>query len=128
LLEVVIFYIGETQHHFDTREFSDNLGLFFTNSPDVAQQTPWFLEMLLVLAIGKLFSGDFDDHIEIPGSKLFNYVYANLPTLGELYTYGVLGVEILALVAVYLQNLNRKDEAYLHVCDTSLQRFQATNP
>ncbi|KAJ5387426.1 hypothetical protein N7509_009967 [Penicillium cosmopolitanum] len=116
LLEVVIFYIGETQHHFDIREFSDRLDLFYANPHDAAQQqTPWFLEMLLVLAIGKLFSGDFDDHNEIPGSELFSYAYKNLPTLGELYTHGVLGVEILALVAVYLQNLNRKDEAYLHI-------------
>lgn len=117
LLEIVIFYIGETQHHFDVREFADRLGAFYANSHDPAQQqTPWFLEMLLVLAIGQLFSGRTDDQNEIPGSKLFYYAYRSLPALGELYTHGVLGVEILALVAVYLQNLNRKDEAYLHVC------------
>jgi proline utilization trans-activator len=117
LLEVVIFYVGETQHHFDVREFADGLGVFYANPQDsVQQQTPWFLEMLLILAIGQLFSGCIHDQNEIPGSKLFHYAYKHLPTLGELYTHGVLGVEILALVAVYLQNLNRKDEAYLHVC------------
>lgn len=122
LLEIVIFYIGETQHHFDVRQFTDHLGEFYANSLDMTQQsTPWVLEMLLILAIGQLFSGHTDNHPETPGSKLFNHAYINLPTLGELYKHGALGVEILALVAVYLQNINRKDEAYLHVCDIHLR-------
>ncbi|OJJ34682.1 hypothetical protein ASPWEDRAFT_474326 [Aspergillus wentii DTO 134E9] len=118
LLEVVIFFIGETQHHFDLRDFSDRLCAFYGNPSD--KKTPWFLQMLLVLAIGKLFAGDFDDRDELPGSKLFEYAHQNLPTLGELYALDVLGVEILALVAVYLQNLNRKDEAYIYI-STSLR-------
>ncbi|KAK9852985.1 hypothetical protein MYU51_007511 [Penicillium brevicompactum] len=116
LLEVVIFYIGETQHHFDVRQFTDRLGEFYAKSLDMAQEsTPWVLEMLLILSIGQLFSGHVDCDSETPGDKLFNHAYTNLPTLGELYTLGSLGVELLALVAVYLQNINRKDEAYLHI-------------
>ncbi|KAJ5351200.1 hypothetical protein N7452_000174 [Penicillium brevicompactum] len=116
LLEVVIFYIGETQHHFDVRQFTDRLGGFYAKSLDMTQEsTPWALEMLLILSIGQLFSGHVDCDSETPGDKLFNHAYTNLPTLGELYTLGSLGVELLALVAVYLQNINRKDEAYLHI-------------
>ncbi|GJC93110.1 fungal specific transcription factor domain-containing protein [Colletotrichum higginsianum] len=120
------FFIGYTQHHVDTREFSDRLAFFYANLGDAAQaqaqtqtQTPWYLEMLLVFAIGKLFSGTFDGDERggrgLPGSSLFAYVQAKLPSLSELYGLGRLGIEMHALAAVYLQNANRKEEAYLYI-------------
>lgn len=119
LLEVVVFYIGKTQHHFDIRQFSDRLGLFFADPQHARwQDDPWLLEMMLVLAIGKLFAGDFDDGCDIPGGKLFEYAHQNIPALSQLIVHDVLGVEILALTAVYLQNLHRKDEAYFYVWHT----------
>lgn len=118
LLEVVVFYIGKTQHHFDIRQFSDRLGLYFADPQHARwQNDPWLLEMMLVLAIGKLFSGDFDDGCDVPGGKLFEHAHQSIPTLSQMLVHDVLGVEILALAAVYLQNLHRKDEAYFYVCD-----------
>ncbi|GJC87835.1 putative transcriptional regulatory protein C3C7.04 [Colletotrichum liriopes] len=112
------FFIGYTQHHIDTREFSDRLAFFYSNVGDASQtQTPWYLEMLLVFAIGKLFSGSFDGEEKsgLPGSSMFAYVQSKLPSLSELYGLGKLGIEVHALAAVYLQNANRKEEAYLYV-------------
>ncbi|KAK1574622.1 uncharacterized protein LY79DRAFT_593184 [Colletotrichum navitas] len=118
LFDSMTFFIGHTQHHVDTREFSDRLAFFYSNLSDASQtQTPWYLEMLLVFAIGKLFSGSFDDDERsgLPGSTIFAYVQSKLPSLGELYVLGKLGIEIHALAAVYLQNANRKEEAYLYI-------------
>ncbi|KDN70964.1 hypothetical protein CSUB01_09962 [Colletotrichum sublineola] len=118
LFDSMTFFIGHTQHHVDTREFSDRLAFFYSNLGDASQtQTPWYLEMLLVFAIGKLFSGSFDDDERsgLPGSRMFTHVQSKLPSLSELYGLGKLGVEIHALAAVYLQNANRKEEAYLYV-------------
>ncbi|KAK6212137.1 hypothetical protein QIS74_10091 [Colletotrichum tabaci] len=122
LFDSMTFFIGYTQHHVDTREFSDRLAFFYANLGDAAQtqtQTPWYLEMLLVFAIGKLFSGTFDGDERggrgLPGSSLFAYVQAKLPSLSELYGLGRLGIEMHALAAVYLQNANRKEEAYLYI-------------
>ncbi|GKT58213.1 fungal specific transcription factor domain-containing protein [Colletotrichum tofieldiae] len=112
------FFIGYTQHHIDTREFSDRLAFFYSNVGDASQtQTPWYLEMLLVFAIGKLFSGSFDGEEKsgLPGSSMFAYVQSKLPSLSELYGLGKLGIEVHALAAVYLQNANRKEEAYLYI-------------
>ncbi|KAL0943358.1 fungal specific transcription factor domain-containing protein [Colletotrichum truncatum] len=112
------FFIGYTQHHIDTREFSDRLAFFYANIDDPSQtQTPWYLEMLLVFAVGKLFSGSFDsdERTELPGWSIFTYVQTRLPSLSELYSLGKLGIEIHALAAVYLQNANRKEEAYLYI-------------
>ncbi|KAK1994784.1 hypothetical protein LX36DRAFT_613646 [Colletotrichum falcatum] len=119
LFDSMTFFIGHTQHHVDTREFSDRLAFFYSNLGDAlqAQQTPWYLEMLLVFAIGKLFSGCFDndERSGLPGSSMFAYVQSRLPSLSELYGLGKLGIEIHALAAVYLQNANRKEEAYLYI-------------
>ncbi|KAI8313083.1 putative transcriptional regulatory protein [Colletotrichum sp. SAR11_59] len=121
LFESMSFFIGYTQHHIDTREFSDRLAFFYANLGDPSQtQTPWYLEMVLVFAIGKLFSGAFDGNDEaagagLPGEGMFRYVQGRLPSLSELFGLGKLGVEIHALAAVYLQNANRKEEAYLYI-------------
>ncbi|KAH0428447.1 fungal specific transcription factor domain-containing protein [Colletotrichum camelliae] len=121
LFESMSFFIGYTQHHIDTREFSDRLAFFYANLGDPSQtQTPWYLEMVLVFAIGKLFSGAFDGDDEaaglgLPGEGMFRYVQGRLPSLSELFALGKLGVEIHALAAVYLQNANRKEEAYLYI-------------
>ncbi|KAI8195243.1 putative transcriptional regulatory protein [Colletotrichum sp. SAR 10_65] len=119
LFESMSFFIGYTQHHIDTREFSDRLAFFYANLGDPSQtQTPWYLEMVLVFAIGKLFSGAFDgddDVVGLPGEGMFRYVQGRLPSLSELFGLGKLGVEIHALAAVYLQNANRKEEAYLYI-------------
>ncbi|KAJ0334136.1 hypothetical protein COL5a_000183 [Colletotrichum fioriniae] len=124
LFESMTFFIGYTQHHIDTREFSDRLAFFYANLGDTSQaisqvQMPWYLEMLLVFAIGKLFSGGFDGEekgggLPVPGASMFAHVQARLPSLSELYGLGKLGIEIHALAAVYLQNANRKEEAYLY--------------
>ncbi|KAJ3946788.1 uncharacterized protein N0V96_003163 [Colletotrichum fioriniae] len=123
LFESMTFFIGYTQHHIDTREFSDRLAFFYANLGDTSQaisqvQMPWYLEMLLVFAIGKLFSGGFDGEekgggLPVPGASMFAHVQARLPSLSELYGLGKLGIEIHALAAVYLQNANRKEEARL---------------
>ncbi|CAG9986144.1 unnamed protein product, partial [Clonostachys byssicola] len=64
---------------------------------------------------GKLFVGEIDTSGEIPGTELFDFILRNFPTLGELYNLGRLGVEVTALVAVYMQNSNRREEAYIYI-------------
>ncbi|KAJ0350480.1 hypothetical protein COL26b_010413 [Colletotrichum chrysophilum] len=127
LFESMSFFIGYTQHHIDTREFSDRLAFFYANLGDPSQtQTPWYLEMVLVFAIGKLFSGAFDgddEEVGLPGEGMFRYVQGRLPSLSELFGLGKLGVEIHALAAVYLQNANRKEEAYLYSEKVHLNRL-----
>ncbi|VUC26729.1 unnamed protein product, partial [Clonostachys rosea] len=112
----VTFYIGQAQCHFDARELLDRIS-YVTEStlgPNELAK-PEMLAALLVLAIGKLFVGQLDASGEIPGTELFDFILANFPTLGDLYNLGRLGVEITALVAVYMQNSNRREEAYIYI-------------
>ncbi|KAF4982938.1 hypothetical protein FZEAL_1508 [Fusarium zealandicum] len=116
LLEKALFYIGQSQHHIDAREFSDRLWVFYQNQSDPTQlESPWVLEMILMIAIGTLFDADPEGNDEFSGVRLFDYAHKNAPTLTELRAYGKVGVEIFALFAIYLGNMNRKEEAYLYV-------------
>ncbi|KAJ3527303.1 hypothetical protein NM208_g10767 [Fusarium decemcellulare] len=116
LLEKALFYIGQSQHHIDAREFSDRLWVFYENRTDPAQlESPWVLEMILMIAIGTLFDADPEGNEDFSGVQLFEYAHKNVPTLTELRAYGKLGVEIFALFAIYLGNMNRKEEAYLYI-------------
>ncbi|KAK7409342.1 hypothetical protein QQX98_008466 [Neonectria punicea] len=116
LLETAMFYIGHTQHHVDARDFSDRLWFFYANKDDPAQLgSPWCLEMMLVIAIGTLFDANPEGNGEFSGIELFEYVHKNVPTLTAMHSYGKLGVEIFGLFAIYLQNVHRREEAYLYI-------------
>ncbi|KAJ5088420.1 hypothetical protein N7456_012036 [Penicillium angulare] len=97
LLGSVDFFIGQTQHYFDIREISDQMALFFDGKLTSPASRLWYLKILLVMAIGKLFRGDSDGSAH-PGNDLSQRH----------------GIEVLSLMAVYLQNVNRKEEAYLY--------------
>ncbi|KAF7547906.1 hypothetical protein G7Z17_g7401 [Cylindrodendrum hubeiense] len=117
LLEAVNFYLGQTQTHFDQRELSDRVGLLYANINDPIQAHDlWYMEMIIILAIGKLFTGDFDDDGTIfPGTRLFEFAHQNFPSISVHYAHGRLGVEVHALMAMYLQMVDRKEEAYLYI-------------
>lgn len=115
-LKLVEFYIGQTQHYFDARHMSDFLSVFFAEREENIEHSSslQYLEMILIFAIGSLFRGDFNAD-RVPGLSLFEYVQRVLPSLSEMFSCGRHGAEVFSLMAVYLQNSNRKDEAYIYV-------------
>lgn len=116
LLNTVLLYLCGTQHYFDERRLSDQIMILYRNNFDDDQRTNiWFLQILLVFAIGKLLRGDLDGTSDPPGFVLFNEVLNLLPGISEIRAHGVTGIEILALVAVYYQNIDCKDDAATHV-------------
>ncbi|KAM0241774.1 hypothetical protein ACHAPO_001468 [Fusarium lateritium] len=116
LLDTALFYIGQSQHHIDAREFSDKMWAFYQNRDDPAQlESLWVLEMILMIAIGTLFDADPEGNDEFSGVVLFDYAHRNVPTLSDLRFKGKIGIEIFALFAIYLGNMNRKEEAYLYI-------------
>lgn len=70
-----------------------------------------------MFAIGKLLRGYLDETSGPPGFSLFNDALGLLPDITEIKAHGVAGIEILALIAVYYQNNDRKDDAVTHVCN-----------
>ena len=116
LLDTVLLYLGDAQHYFDPRDLSDQLMVFYRNTFDEVQRTSiWYLHILLVFAIGKVLRGDLDGGAGPPGFAFFNEAVRLLPDISEIRAHGVAGIEILALLAVYCQNIDRKDDAASHV-------------
>jgi proline utilization trans-activator len=117
LLDQFLYYLGVSQHFFDSRSFSDSMVLLFqtTETREQQKQTTWYTEYLLVMAMAKLMDVE-QPTSQPPGSGLFAEALKRLPPLHKLGDEGVIAVEILTLVATYLQWCDRKHDAYLHVC------------
>ncbi|KAM0713407.1 hypothetical protein Q7P37_010369 [Cladosporium fusiforme] len=116
LHHLFIRYMGVTQHFLDDRAFVDNLILFFRSPRSQSQLrgSLWYLQYLLILAMGKLLD-DTPGATLPPGAEYFAEALRRLPPLHELGAYGAIGVEILALIATYLQWVGKKQDAYLYV-------------
>lgn len=116
LLEAIMLYFYEPQHLFDAREVSDRISMFF-ESPQSQLQSPtiWTLHIILVFAVGRLLRGETDGEGRPPGFKLFTFVERNIPSPTELRKLGLAGIEVLALMIVYLQNIDQKDDASIYV-------------
>lgn len=70
--------------------------------------------MLIILAFGKLYS--VNQWIDYNGPPGFEYLIHALELLPDLHEVGsILFVETLALVGYFMQNLNRRDAAFLYV-------------
>lgn len=122
LLDTVIFYIGQSQSHFDQREVSNDIDAYYANEDALPLSgSPRFLMMVLIFAIGELFSSEHREKVNNSYSRsLFEYVHERIAVPSEQFAQGRSYVELLALVAVYLQNVNRREEAYIYVSSAPL--------
>ncbi|KAE8159436.1 hypothetical protein BDV40DRAFT_273418 [Aspergillus tamarii] len=116
LLDRFLFYLGVSQHFFDPRTFSDNMVLLFQDDQTQERQmhTTWFTEYLLVMAMAKLMDVE-DPSSQPPGASLFAEAMRRLSPLHQLGEEGAIAVEILTLIATYLQWCDRKHDAYLYI-------------
>lgn len=116
LLDAIMLYFYEPQHLFDARDVSDRISALYADNHDQLQNpTIWTLQVLLIFAVGRLLRGESDNADMPPGSQYFNYVEQNLPSPTELRRQGLAGIEVLALMVVYLQNIDHKDNASIYV-------------
>lgn len=117
LLELVVLNVGISQHLFDIRSFSDSLSRLYR---DTGNETPirglWFVQVLFVLAIGKLLRAGTVEDSEVPGVAFFNEAMKHMPAMSDMKKHSILGIEVVGLAALFLQVADRKDEAYLYVC------------
>ncbi|PYI00502.1 hypothetical protein BO78DRAFT_465280 [Aspergillus sclerotiicarbonarius CBS 121057] len=116
LLDRFLFYLGVSQHFFDPRTFSDCMMMLYQDQPtrDAQMRTVWFTEYLLVMAMAQLMDVE-DPASQPPGAIFFAEAMKRLPPLHQLGEEGVIAVEILTLIATYLQWCDRKHDAYLYI-------------
>lgn len=80
----------------------------------------WYIELLMVLALGELLQGQLKDDQVFPGMKYYVEAERHLPSLVTLRKKGILAVEIMSMMAFYLQCADRRDDAYVYVRFPSL--------
>ncbi|KAH9231564.1 hypothetical protein K456DRAFT_1763336 [Colletotrichum gloeosporioides 23] len=115
ILDTVVFNVGISQQLFDVRAFSDNLAVLYQETNANVRLTEiWIVEALLIFAVGRLLQSRDDENGDLPGTRFFQEAVKRTPLLSDLRKHGIVGVEVMALTALYLQIADRKDDAYLH--------------
>ncbi|KAH7376812.1 hypothetical protein B0T11DRAFT_24189 [Plectosphaerella cucumerina] len=117
-LEAVAFHLGESQHYIDLRIFSDTLDNIYEGGQSahgVAPLAPLQLvEVMLVLALGKQILRMELPGEMFPGEGLFKGAITRLPPFSEMKRIGIPMVSILALAAIYFQNLDMPEDAHFY--------------
>ena len=119
-------YIGSIFSFLRPDDFETRLHWMYTELPefDDIEDRLMYCQMLMVFAYGTMYSvNQWAGNDGIPG---FHFFIQALDFLPELHEDGsVLFVEVLSLIAYYLQNLNRRDKAFLYVGRVDWLRMSA---
>lgn len=109
-------YIGTIFSFTDPVGFERLLQEAYRGPPDTGDQDAClaYSKLLVILAFGKLYS--VNQWIDYSGPPGFEYFTHALELLPDIHDEGsTLFVETLALVGYFMQNLNRRDAAWLYV-------------
>lgn len=109
-------YIGSIFSFLQPRHFEERLQVVYTRAPDVSNREDClkFCQILCVLAFGQMYSiNQWSGNEGPPGFQYFKHALRYLPDIHE--EGSILFVEVLGLVAYYMQILNRRDAAFLYI-------------
>ncbi|EXJ79177.1 hypothetical protein A1O3_08678 [Capronia epimyces CBS 606.96] len=109
-------YIGTIFSFLQPRTFEDRLQRVYTNPPDLEniEECLAYCQILLIFAYGQMYSvNQWSGSDGPPGFTYFKHALWLLPDIHQ--EGSVLFVEVLGLLSPYLQNLNRKDAAFLYI-------------
>ncbi|CAI7582224.1 unnamed protein product [Penicillium bialowiezense] len=116
-----LYQFNTVKHHldqhyrfFDERSFTRHLDEFYSgNSLQKATDNRlWFVHFLLVLAFGNAFLLRSRSTKDPPGSRFFLRAMSLLPDYANLWTDGILAVEVLALAGLYLYCIDHRESAH----------------
>jgi proline utilization trans-activator len=120
LVDTVIASIGNIQHLFDARSFSDRLAAVYDLDDTIFRDDVSTAEILMVFAVGRLLQGSLDKNESFPGYNFFSEALKYVQNLFSVHAAGAQGVEVMGLIAFYLQCADRKEDAYIYVSTESL--------
>jgi proline utilization trans-activator len=109
-------YIGTIFSFVEAKVFDKRLQSVYLQAPDFSDHAEClsYCQILLVLAFGQMYSvNQWAGHDGPPGFQYFMQVLQILPEIHE--EGSILFVEVLSLVGYYMQNLNRRDAAFLYI-------------
>jgi proline utilization trans-activator len=113
-------YIGTIFSFLQPQDFEKRLEWVYSQGPDfsVREACLSYCQILMIFAYGQMYS--VNQWAGSDGPPGFTYFMQALQLLPEIHEEGsILFVEVLSLVGYYMQNLNRRDAAFLYVSVTS---------
>lgn len=109
-------YIGTIFSLIHPVDFEERLKTVYNQPPDFSSRESClvYCQVLLVVAFGLMYSvNQWSGDDGPPGFKYFKHALRFLPDIHE--EGSIFFVEVLCYVAYYMQNLNRRDSAFLYV-------------
>lgn len=109
-------YIGTIFSFLQPVEFEERLDLVYNHAPDFSHRESRlvYCQVMLVIAFGLMYSvNQWSGEEGPPGFKYFKHALRFLPDIHE--EGSIFFVEVLCYVGYYMQNLNRRDAAFLYV-------------
>ncbi|KAH8435125.1 transcription factor domain-containing protein [Aspergillus melleus] len=109
-------YIGTIFSLIHPADFEERLKTVYDQPPDFSSRESClvYCQVLLVIAFGLMYSvNQWSGDDGPPGFKYFKHALRFLPDIHE--EGSIFFVEVLCYVAYYMQNLNRRDAAFLYV-------------
>ncbi|KAJ5220514.1 hypothetical protein N7468_009718 [Penicillium chermesinum] len=109
-------YIGTIFSLIRPAQFEERLDIVYHHPPDFSHRESclMYCQILLVIAFGLMYSvNQWSGDDGPPGFKYFKHALRFLPDIHE--EGSIFFVEVLCYVAYYMQNLNRRDAAFLYI-------------
>ncbi|RAK98455.1 transcription factor domain-containing protein [Aspergillus ibericus CBS 121593] len=109
-------YIGTIFSLIQPHDFEERLHIVYSQPPDLLNRESClvYCQVLLVIAFGLMYSvNQWSGDDGPPGFRYFKHALRFLPDIHE--EGSIFFVEVLCYVAYYMQNLNRRDAAFLYI-------------
>lgn len=117
LFHIVRFHLARTYRFFDESSFVTNLHNFYNSrsAEKAAEPRFWFVQFLLVLALGNAFLSRPRNQADPPGSKYFARAMAAMPNHTSTGKDSLLAIEALALAGLYSYAIDHREAAHMQV-------------
>ncbi|KIW67935.1 hypothetical protein PV04_03914 [Phialophora macrospora] len=116
LMNSVKFHNCQMLRPFDEEEFTRNLYEFHEQGAAKIQSSRlWFVQFLLIIALGKAMIVVVKDTSTAPGSAWFQRAMCLMPDFVRLLREPNLAIQVLCLVALYLVSIDMKEAAYGYI-------------
>ncbi|PWY87284.1 Zn(II)2Cys6 transcription factor [Aspergillus sclerotioniger CBS 115572] len=114
LFNTVKFRLGQTFRLLDEEAFTSHMQEFYYGdaAKKVADNPLWFVQFLLVLSFGKAFL-EQSRKKDPPGAEYFIRAMSLMPDYSSIWGDTLLATEILALAALYLYSIDRRESGHL---------------
>lgn len=116
LFNTVKFHLGQTFRLLDEETFTTHMQEFYYGdaTKKATDSRLWFIQFLLVLSFGKAFL-DQSKKRDPPGAAYFVRAMSLMPDYSSIWRDTLLAIEVMALAALYLYSIDRRESGHLFV-------------